>query len=224
MSAQRCAFFLRGVNLGRKNTVRMADLRAVAAELGAAEVATHLASGNLLAVPPETAPPTAGAPSTAPPTAGAPSTAPPATSAPRPADQPTPPDAFALALAAALEERCGFAVPVVARGAGELRAALEASPFGAHTREADRDEAREALLFFASAVPEAQRSALDREVQVLARGGEEVWVGERHARIWYANGAHGSRLSQALFERRLGMTVTARNLRTLRAVAARLEA
>ncbi|WAL40437.1 DUF1697 domain-containing protein [Brevibacterium sp. BRM-1] len=214
MSAQRCAFFLRGVNLGGKNTVRMADLRAVAAELGAAEVATHLASGNLLAVPPETAPPTAGAPSTAPP----------ATSAPRPADQPTPPDAFALALAAALEERCGFAVPVVARGAGELRAALEASPFGAHTREADRDEAREALLFFASAVPEAQRSALDREVQALARGGEEVWVGERHARIWYANGAHGSRLSQALFERRLGMTVTARNLRTLRAVAARLEA
>ncbi len=39
---------LRGVNVGGKNLVRMADLRAAFEELGFADVATYIASGNVL--------------------------------------------------------------------------------------------------------------------------------------------------------------------------------
>jgi uncharacterized protein (DUF1697 family) len=48
---------LRGINLGGKNKVAMADLRAVVSELGHAEVSTYIQSGNVLF----TAPPAAGA-------------------------------------------------------------------------------------------------------------------------------------------------------------------
>jgi uncharacterized protein (DUF1697 family) len=39
---------LRGINVGGKNLVRMADLRAAFAELGFADVATYIQSGNVL--------------------------------------------------------------------------------------------------------------------------------------------------------------------------------
>lgn len=40
--------FLRGINVGGKAVIRMADLRAALAGDGFAEVATHIASGNVL--------------------------------------------------------------------------------------------------------------------------------------------------------------------------------
>ncbi len=46
------AFFFRAVNVGGTAKLPMADLRALAAELGATEVQTYIASGNLIAVPP----------------------------------------------------------------------------------------------------------------------------------------------------------------------------
>ncbi|MDQ4049187.1 MAG: DUF1697 domain-containing protein, partial [Actinomycetota bacterium] len=39
---------LRGVNVGGKNLVKMADLRAAFEEMGFADVATYIASGNVL--------------------------------------------------------------------------------------------------------------------------------------------------------------------------------
>jgi uncharacterized protein (DUF1697 family) len=39
---------LRGINVGGKNLVKMADLRAAFEEMGFAEVATYIASGNVL--------------------------------------------------------------------------------------------------------------------------------------------------------------------------------
>lgn len=42
----RYAAFLRGINVGGRNKVPMADLRALLSELGYADLATHLQSGN----------------------------------------------------------------------------------------------------------------------------------------------------------------------------------
>jgi uncharacterized protein (DUF1697 family) len=47
MSADRLAL-LRGINVGGRNLVKMADLRAAFAELGAADAETYIASGNVL--------------------------------------------------------------------------------------------------------------------------------------------------------------------------------
>lgn len=47
----KVAFLLRAVNVGR-NKVPMADLRTLADDLGATEVATYVNSGNLVCVPP----------------------------------------------------------------------------------------------------------------------------------------------------------------------------
>ena len=42
--SQVSAFFLRGINLGGRNRVPMAELRQLADRLGAGSIATHLAS------------------------------------------------------------------------------------------------------------------------------------------------------------------------------------
>ncbi len=48
----RHAFLFRAVNVAGTAKLPMAELRALAAELGATDVQTYIASGNLLAVPP----------------------------------------------------------------------------------------------------------------------------------------------------------------------------
>ena len=44
---------LRGINLGGRNKVAMADLRALVSELGHADAATYIQSGNVLFTAPE---------------------------------------------------------------------------------------------------------------------------------------------------------------------------
>ena len=46
---------LRGINLGGRNKVAMADLRTLVGELGHADVATYIQSGNVLFTAPEDA-------------------------------------------------------------------------------------------------------------------------------------------------------------------------
>jgi uncharacterized protein (DUF1697 family) len=43
-----CVAFLRGINLGSTNKISMAELRSMAEELGYADVATYINSGNLV--------------------------------------------------------------------------------------------------------------------------------------------------------------------------------
>lgn len=48
MSTRRYAAFLRGINVGGNNIIRMGDVRTALAAAGCAEVATILASGNVV--------------------------------------------------------------------------------------------------------------------------------------------------------------------------------
>ena len=50
----RYAALLRGINVGGRNMVAMADLRQVAASLGHTDVATYIQSGNLVFTSPQT--------------------------------------------------------------------------------------------------------------------------------------------------------------------------
>lgn len=52
----RYVALLRGVNLGRRNKVAMADLRQVVASLGHTEVATYIQSGNVIFTSPDADP------------------------------------------------------------------------------------------------------------------------------------------------------------------------
>jgi uncharacterized protein (DUF1697 family) len=54
--APRIAALLRGVNVGGRNKIPMAELRGLAAELGFLDVATHLQSGNVVFRAPGTEP------------------------------------------------------------------------------------------------------------------------------------------------------------------------
>src|SRR5215218_9292126 len=47
-SLKTCVALLRGINLGARNKVSMADLRALFANLGAEDVATYVQSGNVV--------------------------------------------------------------------------------------------------------------------------------------------------------------------------------
>ncbi len=60
-AGQRVLVLLRAVNVGGASALPMADLRAAATALGHADVATHLATGNLLLTPAEGSPGTADA-------------------------------------------------------------------------------------------------------------------------------------------------------------------
>jgi uncharacterized protein (DUF1697 family) len=53
---ERRILFIRAVNVGGTARLPMAELRALAEELGATEVSTFIASGNLLCVPPSGGP------------------------------------------------------------------------------------------------------------------------------------------------------------------------
>lgn len=172
--SQVSAFFLRGINLGGRNRVPMAELRQLADRLGAGDIATHLASGNLVCTPPEA------------------------------------PGAFADRLTAAVEETYGFAVPVVTRTAAELAAILADDPFAGI---AD-NPSTELVYLFAAPVAESGRCALP------LTGGEQAAWADDQVRVWHDRGVHGSKVSHSLLERRLGFTVTARNVRTLAAVSA----
>jgi uncharacterized protein (DUF1697 family) len=48
MAGQTYVALLRGINLGARNKISMADLRALFADLGHDDVATHLQSGNVI--------------------------------------------------------------------------------------------------------------------------------------------------------------------------------
>jgi uncharacterized protein (DUF1697 family) len=93
---------LRGINVGGKNKVAMADLREVVADLGHADVSTYIQSGNVLFSPD-----------------------------PGDADTSALAAAMAAAMAAAITDRLGVSAPVVVLSRDELAAAIAANPFPA---------------------------------------------------------------------------------------------
>ena len=155
---------LRGINLGAKRRVAMADLRALLEELGYTDVRTVLASGNAIFTG----------------------------------------RASKRKLEAALEKRFKMKIDVVLRTMEELRAVIDADPFG---EEVD-NPTRYFVVF------------LDHEPELAALDGEDFTpdrfaVQGREIYVWCPDGMQNSRLMKALHKPAAGGTATVRNWATV---------
>lgn len=173
MPVSTYAALLRGINLGARNKVAMADLRALFEELGAADVATYLQSGNVVF-----------------------------RSAARRNE-------LAAAVEDGLRRDLGVDVKVLLRTRKELGRVVGGNPF------AKRD-AKALHVTFLDAKPNAARvKGLDprrSEPDEFHVVGQEVYLHCPH-------GYGRSKLSNAYFEKELGVPATTRNWKTVTALA-----
>ncbi len=120
------------------------------------------------------------------------------------------PDALRADVEARLRERFGIEVPVVVRTRDELAAVVAHNPLGAIADDPKRHQ----VSFLSAELDDAVACALlERDVapEVVAIAGREI-----HA--WHPGGLQRSRLAGLLDDRKLGVTVTARNWNTVTAL------
>lgn len=170
----RWVALLRGINVGGKARVPMAELREVVAAAGGADVRTYIQSGNV------------------------------AFTSPRRGR-----DALAATLERAIVDAFGVGAPVVLRTADELRALVDAHPFGADTAHS--------YVSFLAAEPPADGA---KRLAALDAGDDEACLAGRDVYLRYPNGVTGARLTGPLLERCLGVPATVRNWRTVARLAA----
>ncbi len=161
---------VRAVNVGGTAKLPMAVWRELAASLGASDVVTYIASGNMACTVPGEA------------------------------------HAFDRGLEQAVEQRCGFFREVISRTPQEVAAALEQHPF-------EVVDPAFSYVCFLGAEPTEDAVAAARELPT----GEDRWeVIGREMHLRYARGAGRPQMSDAAIGRALGVSGTARNLRTVR--------
>jgi uncharacterized protein (DUF1697 family) len=111
-----------------------------------------------------------------------------------------------LALEAAIMSAFGHAVKVAVRSPQEIAEVVGGCPF-------EPAEGEVVYVAFATTPWEPGRGA---EVSGRATvGGDSFALGDHHVYIHYRSGVHGSPLSNAYFERAVGVALTSRNLSTL---------
>ncbi|MHB1469637.1 MAG: DUF1697 domain-containing protein [Solirubrobacteraceae bacterium] len=163
---------LRGVNVGGRNKVPMAELRALAGGLGYHAAKTHLNSGNLVCDP-----------------------------------SGKPPQRVAESIEAAIAERLRLSISVLVRTAAELEAILAANPL----RDAADNPSRLLVTFLSAPARAAALDDLDADTFApdrYAAAGREIYV-------WAPNGVSETKLTWSFWEKRLGVTATARNWNTV---------
>jgi uncharacterized protein (DUF1697 family) len=163
---------LRGINVGGKTSMAMADLRHLVEALGHTDVTTVLQSGNVVF-----------------------------TSSRRS------PDELASQISAAIAEQMGKEVKVLVRSGTELARIVAANPFP----DAVSDPKRLHVVFL-SATPDL--SGLDAN-----EGPDRVAPGEGVLYVSHSDGMQGSPLAKHLTEKKLGVTMTARNWNTVTKLA-----
>ena len=163
---------LRAINLGARNRVPMAELRALVEGLGFTDVETYVQSGNVVF-------------------GGR--------------------TASAAELAEEIERGFGFAVPVVLRTHADLAALVAADPLG----EVADDDKRRQVLFCGEAVGPDRFADLDPH----GFPPEAFHVAEREVVVWSPEGVRSSPALRRVEKALQGLTVTARNWRTVRTLA-----
>jgi uncharacterized protein (DUF1697 family) len=124
-------------------------------------------------------------------------------------------DALARELERAIESDLGMSVACLVRDADDLARIMAHNPLGEVATNGSRH-----FVIFLSGAPDPAKLA---EIEPLARPGELIAAGEREIHLWLPQGSHTSRLTQQLFQKRLGVTVaTLRNWNTVTKLAALL--
>jgi uncharacterized protein (DUF1697 family) len=115
-------------------------------------------------------------------------------------------------VAEALQDEFEFAVPVATRSAADMASVIERNPFV----KAARKDAKTVHVHFLAAEPEPKRVAdLDPD-----RWTADEWVLDgRELYVHYKKGSAESKLNAGDIERQLGVVSTARNWRTVEAMA-----
>jgi uncharacterized protein (DUF1697 family) len=108
---------------------------------------------------------------------------------------------------AALAAELDSEVKVLVRSRAELAAALRANPLA----QPDRDGSKLVILFL-SGRPDADQLTQLTDADL---GPEEFAVGRQEIYLWCPNGLHRSALVKAFGDKRLGLTTTARNQKTV---------
>lgn len=169
----------RGINVGGKNVLPMADLRASLDSLNLKNVRTYIQSGNVVFESP-------------------------AKKA----------DSLAKKIAAMVEREFGFAARVLVIGEESLEIALTSNPF-----PESADDPKSLHLFFLS---EPSTSPQVAKIDDVKAPSEQYRLTDRVFYLYAPDGIGRSKLA-ANVESYLGVTATARNLRTVTKVASMCE-
>ena len=186
MSSSTFIALLRGINVGGRNTVPMAELRSLASGLGWMDVRTYIQSGNVVFRM--------------------------ARSSEAATEPGTEIEAGSVAALEAELERAigshfGFSVPVVVRSAVAWSGHLAANPFP------DASAVEPNLVMLALSKAPLREGAVD-ELRKHATNGERVYHAGDALWVHYAGGVGRSKISPGLLDRIVGSPVTTRNWRT----------
>jgi uncharacterized protein (DUF1697 family) len=121
------------------------------------------------------------------------------------------PEAIAADLRARLARDHSLDIPVMVRTAAEITGVAAHNPF--LYRQDDHTKLHVAFL---TAEPDAERAAA---LTVPAGGPEELQLAGRHLYLHYPAGSGRSKLTAAYLEKRLGISLTGRNWKTVTALA-----
>lgn len=108
---------------------------------------------------------------------------------------------------ASLQEQLGLAAPVLVRAAPELRSIVAANPLS----DAATDPSRLLVTFLSQPVDHAVLG----EIDPADFSPDRFAPGEREIYVWAPNGVSETKLTHAFWEKRLGVTATGRNWRTV---------
>lgn len=161
---------LRGINLGARNKIAMADLRELFAALGCENVSTYVQSGNVVCTSSKQA------------------------------------DELTRAIERRIADDLGLDVSVLLRTKAQIAKVKAGNPFdpeGSH-------------VTFLAEKPAAARV---RELDPDRSPGDEFRVNGREVYLDCPNGYGRSKLTNAYFEKRLGVAATTRNWRTVTELA-----
>lgn len=158
---------LRGINVGGKNKLPMADLVERVEAAGGTDVRTYIQSGNVVF-------------------------------------RARAPKAVGAAVQADLTDRFGHEMPVVTTTAQALAKAIEAFPF------VDADEKLRQVGFLSARPSAARIAALDPQ----RSPGDHFAVVGAHIYLWCPGGMARTKLTNAWFDRQLGVVSTFRNWKT----------
>lgn len=173
----RYVALLRGINVGGKNMIKMAELRTMFEALGFSAVATYVNSGNI------------------------------AFDAPGAAN----PDKLRSKIKAAVSERFGLTIPVVIRKQSEIAKIVTAAPFADRTE----DPKLVHIVFIDSELTDDHITKL----RDASSAGEEFARVGRDLAAYLPRGVLDSVLGRSFLENKLKLQVTARNWRTVKAIA-----
>ncbi|MER6107900.1 DUF1697 domain-containing protein [Streptomyces hirsutus] len=187
------AALLRGINVGGRRKVPMAELRTLMEGLGHDAVRTHLQSGQAVF--------TTGS--------GRPEGREAGEDGGEGAGENTIEDALAAELADAVERRFGFAVDVIVRDHAYLRAIVEDCPFPA----AESVPEQLHVTYFSAAVDADSFADVDRAAHLP----EEFRLGDRALYLYAPDGLGRSKLAERLARPRTtkGVVATTRNWNTV---------